>query len=227
MNPCHIFPQLINVVDSRNKESEAVINALKVAAITFVALGTSLPDTFASKAAAVQEKYADNAVGNVTGSNSVNVFLGLGLPWLIAAIVHVIRDEPFEVKKGNLGFSVGLFTGLSILCIGIILARSHILNFLSTTAFTLNQALNLYDTAKDIATATGHSWWCQYYTTNAACPLQRTGKDKSTSVTPVKVTLVHLLSGIFQKNIPPSSPTEARTLPSDERSTLATDPLWP
>ncbi|XP_045122490.1 sodium/calcium exchanger 2-like isoform X3 [Portunus trituberculatus] len=94
-----------------------------VTAITFVALGTSLPDTFASKAAAVQEKYADNAVGNVTGSNSVNVFLGLGLPWLIAAIVHVIRDEPFEVKKGNLGFSVGLFTGLSILCIGIILAR--------------------------------------------------------------------------------------------------------
>lgn len=94
-----------------------------VTAITFVALGTSLPDTFASKAAAIQEKYADNAVGNVTGSNSVNVFLGLGLPWLIAAIVHAVREEDFEVKKGNLGFSVGLFTGLSILCIGIILAR--------------------------------------------------------------------------------------------------------
>lgn len=60
-------------------------------AITFVALGTSLPDTFASKAAAVQEKYADNAVGNVTGSNSVNVFLGLGLPWFIAAVVHLFR----------------------------------------------------------------------------------------------------------------------------------------
>ena len=59
-----------------------------ITAITFVALGTSLPDTFASKTAAIQEKYADNAVGNVTGSNSVNVFLGLGLPWLIAAIVR-------------------------------------------------------------------------------------------------------------------------------------------
>jgi solute carrier family 8 (sodium/calcium exchanger) len=35
--------------------------------ITFVALGTSLPDLFASKTAATQEKYADNAVGNVTG----------------------------------------------------------------------------------------------------------------------------------------------------------------
>merc|ERR1719261_777330 len=56
-------------------------------AITLVALGTSLPDTFASMAAALGDKYADASVGNVTGSNSVNVFLGLGLPWLIAAIV--------------------------------------------------------------------------------------------------------------------------------------------
>lgn len=55
-----------------------------VTAITFVALGTSLPDTFASMAAASAEKYADSAIGNVTGSNSVNVFLGLGLPWVIA-----------------------------------------------------------------------------------------------------------------------------------------------
>merc|ERR1719174_1250456 len=55
-----------------------------ITAITFVALGTSLPDTFASKSAATQDETADNSVGNVTGSNSVNVFLGLGLPWLIA-----------------------------------------------------------------------------------------------------------------------------------------------
>merc|ERR1711881_432038 len=52
---------------------------------TFVALGTSLPDTFASKTAATQDPYADASIGNVTGSNSVNVFLGLGLPWTIGA----------------------------------------------------------------------------------------------------------------------------------------------
>lgn len=45
-------------------------------AIVFVALGTSLPDTFASHQAAVQASDADAAIGNVTGSNSVNVFLG-------------------------------------------------------------------------------------------------------------------------------------------------------
>ncbi len=57
-----------------------------VTAITFVALGTSLPDAFASKAATINDDSADAAVGNVTGSNAVNVFLGLGLPWSIAAI---------------------------------------------------------------------------------------------------------------------------------------------
>lgn len=57
-------------------------------AITFVAIGTSLPDTFASRTAAVNSKYADEAVGNITGSNCVNVFLGLGAPWLIATIYN-------------------------------------------------------------------------------------------------------------------------------------------
>jgi solute carrier family 8 (sodium/calcium exchanger) len=54
-------------------------------------LGTSLPDTFASKIAAKNEKTADNAIGNITGSNSVNVFLGLGLPWTVAAIYWQLK----------------------------------------------------------------------------------------------------------------------------------------
>lgn len=58
----------------------------QVTAITIVAIGTSLPDTFASMTAAQSSEYADSAVGNVTGSNSVNVFLGLGLPWVISAM---------------------------------------------------------------------------------------------------------------------------------------------
>jgi solute carrier family 8 (sodium/calcium exchanger) len=64
-------------------------------AITIVALGTSLPDTFASKQAAVEDPYADASVGNVTGSNSVNVFLGLGLPWTLGAIYwEYVVGEP-------------------------------------------------------------------------------------------------------------------------------------
>ena len=65
----------------------------QVTAITFVALGTSLPDTFASMSAAVSEPHADNSLGNITGSNSVNVFLGLGLPWGIAALYWAFAGD--------------------------------------------------------------------------------------------------------------------------------------
>jgi solute carrier family 8 (sodium/calcium exchanger) len=57
-----------------------------ITAITLVALGTSLPDTFASMSAATQDPFADASLGNIMGSNSVNVFLGLGMPWTIGAL---------------------------------------------------------------------------------------------------------------------------------------------
>merc|ERR1719401_2333199 len=65
----------------------------EITAITFVALGTSLPDTFASKTAAAMDPYADASIGNITGSNSVNVFLGLGLPWTMAAIYWALMGK--------------------------------------------------------------------------------------------------------------------------------------
>lgn len=41
-----------------------------VTAISFVALGTSLPDTFASRQAALDSPDADAAIGNVTGAST-------------------------------------------------------------------------------------------------------------------------------------------------------------
>eukprot|EP00440_Ansanella_granifera_P055237 gb/GFBE01059879.1/.p1 GENE.gb/GFBE01059879.1/~~gb/GFBE01059879.1/.p1 ORF type:complete len:846 (+),score=191.75 gb/GFBE01059879.1/:1-2538(+) len=117
----------------------------EITAITVVALGTSLPDTFASKTAAQQDPFADASVGNVTGSNSVNVFLGLGLPWMIGSIYWSVvgRTETwnaryfydpeiasvykehgaFIVKAGNLAFSVGVFTCCAIACMILLLVR--------------------------------------------------------------------------------------------------------
>ena len=97
-----------------------------VTAITFVALGTSLPDTFASMQAAQQEKYADAAVGNVTGSNSVNVFLGLGLPWVIATFYEASSNPDgngYFVPAGSLGFSVVVFIVCALMCIATLLIR--------------------------------------------------------------------------------------------------------
>lgn len=64
-----------------------------VTGISFVALGTSMPDLFASRHAAVEDPTADAAIINVTGSNSVNVFLGLGLPWTVAAVIWAVRGQ--------------------------------------------------------------------------------------------------------------------------------------
>jgi len=112
-----------------------------ITAITLVALGTSLPDTFASKAAAVNDATADAAVGNVTGSNAVNVFLGLGLPWLIGALYwHQKGATPewqmrypelyklypgggFAVPAGDLVFSVSVFCGCALVCLSTLTAR--------------------------------------------------------------------------------------------------------
>jgi len=114
-----------------------------VTAITFVAIGTSLPDTFASKKAAVDDDAADNSVGNVTGSNCVNVFLGLGLPWMIGAIYWssgpnaewlerysqysnvqpYLTKGVFVVKDDNLSFSVIVFSCCACCCLGILSLR--------------------------------------------------------------------------------------------------------
>merc|ERR1712244_139382 len=96
-----------------------------VNAIAFVALGTSVPDTFASKTAAIEDETADASVGNVTGSNAVNVFLGIGIAWTMAAIYWEAQGEVFKVPVGSLGFSVAVFCIDASLAVLILLARRH------------------------------------------------------------------------------------------------------
>jgi len=146
---CAIAIQVVLISDFASQMGCEMYLKDSVTAITFVALGTSLPDTFASMQAAVHDKTADNSIGNVTGSNSVNVFFGLGLPWLMAAIywrmygatdewrrryAHIpgLLDEypngAFVVEGGSLGFSVVVFTICASLTIVVILARRVCLN---------------------------------------------------------------------------------------------------
>jgi len=96
-----------------------------VTAISLVALGTSLPDTFASKVAAVQDEYADSSIVNVTGSNAVNVFLGIGIAWAIASIYHAAKGTVFYVETGSLAFSVTLFCIGAVVVIAILQFRRY------------------------------------------------------------------------------------------------------
>merc|ERR1712110_1072441 len=96
-----------------------------VNAIAFVALGTSVPDTFASKTAAIQDETADASVGNVTGSNAVNVFLGVGIAWSMAAIYWASQGEKFEVDPASLGFSVTIFCIEAVIAIMLLMIRRN------------------------------------------------------------------------------------------------------
>ena len=98
-----------------------------VTAITLVALGTSLPDTFASVTAAKTSSSADAAIGNVTGSNSVNIFLGLGLPWVLASHYCANAGIKYVTPAGNLGFSVVIFLIVSITCFLVLVVRRHVI----------------------------------------------------------------------------------------------------
>ncbi|ELU01061.1 hypothetical protein CAPTEDRAFT_224088 [Capitella teleta] len=97
-----------------------------VAGITIIALGTSLPDTFASRTAALHDEHADAAIGNVTGSNSVNVFLGLGLPWVMSSCYAVHHNQKFLVPTDNLILSVVIFTIVGTVCIIVLLMRRKV-----------------------------------------------------------------------------------------------------
>jgi solute carrier family 8 (sodium/calcium exchanger) len=97
------------------------------AAITVVALGTSLPDTFASKSAAENDPTADASITNVTGSNSVNVFLGLGLPWTMAAIYWASIGCEFRVEAQTLWLAVLLFSFNAIVCVVVLYLRRWLL----------------------------------------------------------------------------------------------------
>jgi len=97
------------------------------AAITVVAIGTSLPDTFASKSAAQNDPSADASITNVTGSNSVNVFLGLGLPWTLAAIYWASIGCEFRVEAQTLWFMVLIFAVNALACVLLLYLRRRFL----------------------------------------------------------------------------------------------------
>merc|ERR1711997_331965 len=124
-----------------------------VNAIAFVALGTSVPDTFASKCAAIQDETADASVGNVTGSNAVNVFLGVRIAWSMAAIYWEAQGKTFVVDPGSLGFSVTIFCIEAVLAIGILMVRRNP---------AIGGELGGPKTAKTISAGLFVFFWCFY-----------------------------------------------------------------
>ncbi|WJX19922.1 hypothetical protein P8452_09545 [Trifolium repens] len=100
------------------------INAY-VIAFTALASGTSWPDLVASKIAAERQKTADSAIANITCSNSVNIYVGIGVPWLIDTLYNFIAyREPLRIENaGGLSFSLIVFFATSVGCISVLVLR--------------------------------------------------------------------------------------------------------
>jgi solute carrier family 8 (sodium/calcium exchanger) len=54
---------------------------------------------------AMMDPYADASIGNVTGSNSVNVFLGIGIAWTIAAFYWEFGGRSSDWEQKLAGFA--------------------------------------------------------------------------------------------------------------------------
>jgi len=82
---------------------------------TVLAAGTSIPDALSSIAVA-KDGLADMAVANAVGSNVFDIWLGLGLPWLL----YVSWQDPnyIEVSTDELVPSALILAGVLVLYYG-------------------------------------------------------------------------------------------------------------
>jgi Ca2+/Na+ antiporter len=75
-----------------------------VMGLVIFAAGTSVPDAMGSIVVA-KKGFGDMAVANAVGSNTFDILLGLGLPWLLKTL---ISNEPIEVPTESLRESIAI-----------------------------------------------------------------------------------------------------------------------
>ncbi|MBO4370559.1 MAG: calcium/sodium antiporter [Paludibacteraceae bacterium] len=99
------------LVDGASEIARDLNISERVIAITMVALGTSLPELTTSMIAAIR-KESDIALGNVIGSNIINILLVIGA----SSLVHPIETFEFDSFRNDLIWMI-VFTVLLWLCI--------------------------------------------------------------------------------------------------------------
>lgn len=106
--------------------------------LTFLAAGTSVPDTIASILVA-QQGLGDMAVSNSIGSNVFDILLGLALPWSLSMIVANFMPEPpcfklaqftniIVINSSGLVVSVALLLLSLVFVVGVIKMNGWKLN---------------------------------------------------------------------------------------------------
>jgi len=94
-----------------------------VIALTVLGIGTSVPDIVSSVIVAKQGR-GGMAVSNAIGSNIFDIFLGLGVPWLLQSI---LTQQPILTNIDGLGVSVGLLLGSIFIILAALIYKKWIL----------------------------------------------------------------------------------------------------
>ena len=104
----HILTEGAAAVAEKFRISEFVIG------LTIVAVGTSMPEFVVSSAAAVQGS-SDMAIGNVVGSNILNVFLILGLCAVVSPLPFTRNNIRFDIPLAFLASVMFFVTALDVM----------------------------------------------------------------------------------------------------------------
>ena len=88
-----------------------------VMGLTFLAIGTSVPEVFSSLIVSRQGK-GSMAVSNSIGSNTFDILVCLGLPWLVKSIMNGSSDGSWFVEVNSEGLA---YTVISLLASLVIL----------------------------------------------------------------------------------------------------------
>ena len=99
-----------------------------VLGITFLAIGTSVPDAIASIIVA-RDGHGDMAVANAVGSNVFDILLGLGLPWFLGDLIFRATGDTI----GLCGLPEGIFVNRD----GILVSTFILLATVAVYAFVL------------------------------------------------------------------------------------------
>lgn len=111
------------MVDSATRVGCVIDVPITVMSLIVLAAGTSVPDMIASMAVA-REGHADMAAANAVGSNTFDILLGLGFPWLIATMA----GKEIEVPKQQIQEALSILLASLLIYVAALAANKWMLD---------------------------------------------------------------------------------------------------
>ena len=123
------------MVTSLESLAEQIGISTAIMGVTLSAAGTSLPAFIASRIAA-EKGFGNQAVANVFGSNTFNIAIGLGLPWVIYIAVNGL--EPYQdLPNERIVESILILAGTLMLFVALMVSSDCVLQKWHADLFVL------------------------------------------------------------------------------------------